>query len=269
MDATMPTFDLACWRGAVPRMSVAHSHDDLEFNSAPVELEYLVDGRRVVIPAGALAVFWAARPHQLVRDSGGSELAWLTVPLAEVRGWRLPGAFLARMFAGEVAVAERAVGPLALADRVESWSSELGAAHPLRRAAVGEVQAFVLRAAHATATPASVETRGGGLRADVADMAAWIARHAADDVSVAEVAAHVHLHPNHAMSVFRAALGVTIGEYLAQCRIARARELLLTTDAAIADIAASAGFGSLSQFYARFRDHTGEAPAAYRRRHSG
>ncbi|MFT2604652.1 helix-turn-helix transcriptional regulator, partial [Escherichia coli] len=63
--------------------------------------------------------------------------------------------------------------------------------------------------------------------------------------------------------------GVTIGEYLAQCRIARARELLLTTDEAIPAIAASAGFGSLSQFYARFRDHTGEAPAAYRRRHGG
>ncbi|MDI9890922.1 helix-turn-helix domain-containing protein [Microbacterium sp. IEGM 1404] len=269
MDATISSFDLACWRGAVPRMSVAHTHDDLEFNCAPVELEYLVDGRQVVIPAGALAVFWAARPHQLVRDSGGSELAWLTVPLAQARGWRLPGEFLTRMFAGDVAVAPEAVGPLALAERAGSWSAELDPTHPLHRAAVTEVQAFVLRAAFATAAEGPVEKVGGGLRADVADMAAWIARHAAEDVTVAAVAAHVHLHPNHAMTVFRHALGVTIGEYLAQCRIARARELLLTTDDAIPDIAASAGFGSLSQFYARFRDHTGEAPAAYRRRHAG
>lgn len=269
MGSAISSFDLACWRGAVPRMSVAHTHDDLEFNTAPVDLEYLIDGRQVVIPAGALAVFWAARPHQLVRDSGESALAWLTVPLAQARGWRLPGAFLARMFAGEIAVAGTAVGPLALADRVESWSDELAAAHPLRRAAVGEVQAFVLRAAHAVAPATPAGRTGGGLRADVADMAAWIARHAAEDISVADVAAQVHLHPHHAMSVFRAALGVTVGEYLAQCRIARARELLLMTDAAIPDIAASAGFGSLSQFYARFREHTGEAPAAYRRRHGG
>ena len=269
MDATISSFDLACWRGAVPRMSVAHTHDDLEFNCAPVELEYLVDGRQVVIPAGALAVFWAARPHQLVRDSGGRELAWLTVPLAQARGWRLPGEFLTRMFAGEIAVARAATGPLALVERVESWGEELRPGHPLRRAAVGEVQAFVVRAAYATAAEVPAESAGGGLRPDVADMAAWIAQHAAEDVSVAAVAAHVHLHPNHAMTVFRTALGVTIGEYLAQCRIARARELLLTTDDAIPDIAASAGFGSLSQFYARFRDHTGEAPAAYRRRHGG
>lgn len=266
MDATISSFDLACWHGAVPRMSVAHTHDDLEFNTAPVDLEYLVDGRQVVIPAGALAVFWAARPHQLVRDSGGTELAWMTVPLAEARGWRLPGAFLSRMFAGEIGVAE-AVGPLALADRVTSWNAELRPAHPLRRAAVSEVQAFVLRAAHAMAPEVPAARTGGGLRADVADMAAWIARHSAEDVSIADVAAHVHLHPHHAMAVFRAALGVTIGEYLAQCRVARARELLLTTDAAVPDVAASAGFGSLSQFYSRFRDHTGEAPAAYRRRH--
>ncbi|MBN9211676.1 MAG: helix-turn-helix domain-containing protein [Microbacterium sp.] len=269
MDATSSSFDLACWRGAVPRMSVAHTHDDLEFNTAPVELEYLVDGRQVVIPAGALAVFWAARPHQLVRDSGGRELAWLTVPLAEARGWRLPGEFLARMFAGDIAVSPAAKGPLDLAERVGAWGEELRPGHPLRRAAVGEVQAFVLRAAHATAAVAAMPQRGRGLRADVADMAAWIAEHAAEDVSVAAVADHVHLHPHHAMAVFRGALGVTIGDYLAQCRIARARELLLTTDEAIPDIAASTGFGSLSQFYARFRDHTGEAPAAYRRRHRG
>lgn len=267
MDAVTSSFDLACWRGAVPRMSVAHTHDDLEFNCAPVELEYLVDGRQVVIPAGALAVFWAARPHQLVRDSRGSELAWLTVPLAQARGWRLPGDFLTRMFAGDIGVAATATGPLALAERVETWREELRAGHPLRRAAVAEVQAFVLRAAQAIAADAPAEKAAGGLRADVADMAAWIAQHAAEDVSVAAVADHVHLHPNHAMAVFRTALGVTIGDYLAQCRIARARELLLTTDDAIPDIAASAGFGSLSQFYARFRDHTGEAPAAYRRRH--
>lgn len=38
---------------------------------------------------------------------------------------------------------------------------------------------------------------------------------------VGEVQAFV-LHPHHAMAVFRAALGVTIGEYLAQYPIARA-----------------------------------------------
>ena len=51
-------------------------------------------------------------------------------------------------------------------------------------------EAFVLRAAFATAAEGRVEKVGGGLRADVADMAAWIARHAAEDITVAAVAAH-------------------------------------------------------------------------------
>lgn len=245
-------------------MSVAHAHDDLELNVADVDLEYLIDGQSVVIPGGTLAVFWAARPHQLISGSGDRAVTWLTVPLADVVGWRLPTSFMTRMFAGEMG-GTAALGPLDLAERARHWADELREGHPLREAAVREVQSLLARVA-ATLREDSAVRGSSSLRSDVAEMAAWIAENAADDIDVAAVAARAHLHPRYAMSLFRGAIGVTIGDYITQCRVARARHLLLTTDRPVADIALEAGFGSLSQFYARFRERTGEPPAAYRRR---
>ena len=68
------------------------------------------------------------------------------------------------------------------------------------------------------------------------------------------------------MSVFRGALGVTIGDYLAQCRVAVAQHLLLTTDRSVPDIGFAAGFQSQSQFYDRFARWCDQPPATYRRR---
>jgi AraC-like DNA-binding protein len=264
VDAHGMSFGLTCWQGEVGQMSVAHAHDDLELNVADVDLEYLIDGRTVVIPGGTLAVFWAARPHQLLRGSGHRAVTWLTVPLTDAVGWRLPADFMTRMFAGEVG-RTAALGPLDLAERARHWTEELRAGHPLREAAVREVQSMLVRVADALPRDPAVRA-SSSLRPDVAEMVAWIAAHAADDIGVADVAARAHLHPRYAMSLFRAEIGVTIGDYITQCRVARARHLLLTTDRPVADIALEAGFGSLSQFYARFRERTGEPPAAYRRR---
>lgn len=264
-DAHAASFGLACWHGAVPSMQVAHAHDDVEINLAPVDLEYLIDGRSAVIPAGALAVFWAARPHQLVRGTGDLPVTWLTAPLAQVRAWSLPGEFLTRLFTGEIVLVPERPG-LALAPGVAHWREELRTTGPLRDAAVLEIEALVRRVAHAGAASAhAIAPATSGLRPEVATMAAWISLHAGDDIGVADVAAQVHLHPRYAMGVFRTAMGVTIGEYITQGRIARAQHLLLSTDDSIADIAHRSGFGSSSQFYASFRRRCGTTPAAYRR----
>jgi len=262
------SFGLACWQGAPSAMTVAHRHDDLEFNVSPGALDYLVGGRAVRIPPGTLAVFWAARPHQLVTDVSRSLVTWLTVPLATALGWRLPGGFVGGLLAGGFALVPEGPG-LRLADRVALWADEFASGGEERRAATAEVEGFARRAALAAAGQgegAPTADPGLGIRPDAAAMAAWISEHAGEDVRVADVASHVHLAPQHAMTVFRRALGITIGEYLAQCRVARAQQLLLTTDLPVPEVGHAAGFRSQSQFYARFRDRCGEPPAAYRRR---
>lgn len=109
-------------------------------------------------------------------------------------------------------------------------------------------------------------------RADVGEPirhAAAMARHAAmyfrEPIGPSDVAAVVPLHPNYAMTVFRTVVGMTLGEYLTQCRIAEAQRLLITTGATTAEVAAASGFGSQSAFYAAFTKACGLAPGAYRR----
>ena len=251
-------------------MTVAHRHDDVEFNLARVDLEYLVDGRPFSIPAGRLAVFWAARPHQLVSATGSQVVTWLTVPLDRVLGWGLSRRFVERMLAGGFTLLDHD-SALGLGDRVPGWQAELAGDDDERRTAALEIEAFARRVARAGSADAAANAAasGSGIRPQAAAMAAWISEHAHEEVRVAEVARQVHLHPQYAMSVFRDALGITIGEYLTQCRIARAQHLLLATTMPVPEVGYASGFRSQSQFYARFRERCGEPPAAYRRRLGG
>lgn len=256
---------LACRHSAVPVMRRAHRHDDVELALAVdgwVEHEHA--GRRVRVPAGTLVVFWAAVAHR-VCAVGGATVRWLTVPLADAVAWDVEGLHTGRLLGGELAVhPDRAAD----ADAMRRWEHDLVAGVPARvRAAALEIRAHLDRLALLTpaaprpaADPATPARR-------VAAMAAFVAGRFAEPITVAEVAAHVHLHPATAAAAFRAVTGSTPGAFLRQCRLAEAQRLLLVTDLGVDEVGRRAGFGSTSSFYAHFtRDH-GEAPAAYRRRH--
>lgn len=250
-------------------MSVAHRHDDLEFNLADVDLEYLIDGTSRGIPAGTVAVFWATRPHQLIGGSGGGTEAWLTVPLRDALAWRVPPPVVRRLLDGELLL-DRRDGLEPLDSMVERWAPELEGRADQRRVAALEIEAMTLRltfAAEAQQAPTDATAAPVGARRGAASaMAAYVSERAADDLTVGSIAAHVHLTPQYAMTAFRAATGITLGDYLAQCRVAIAQQLLLTTDMAVPDVAFASGFRSQSQFYDRFARHCGEPPGAYRRR---
>lgn len=255
-------FGLAAFRGAVPAMFAAHRHDDIEINASPSPLVYLLDGREATIPAGTLGVFWAARPHRLA--AAVDEVSWLTVPLGVALSWSLPGEFVGSLLAGDLVLIPETAG-LALAERASLWADALPGDPDggERRAAELEVEALVRRIA---ARRTRVAPGHPGVSGTAGRMAAFVSERAADDIRVEDVARHVHLHPQYAMTLFRRALGITVGEYLVQCRVARAQRLLLTTALPIAEVGFAAGFRSQSQFYARFRERCGEPPAAYRRR---
>lgn len=243
----------------------AHRHDDIELNFASGgALTYLFGGSPLTVPDGGMAAFWAITPHQLTAASPGMTMYWLTLPLGTCLRWPLPAAARARLLGGRPLIA--APAPVA---HVERWVDDLacGAPEP-RDIALLEIEACVRRLARdgLPATAASA-TRAGPA---AARMAAYLATHSHEPVRVADVAAAVHLHPHHAMAVFREATGSTVVDYLTQCRVAAAQRLLLTTDLTVATIAAEAGFGSLSSCYAAFDRVCGRSPAAYRRaRHDG
>jgi AraC-like DNA-binding protein len=251
-------FGLACGLSAVPAMARAHRHDD-------VELVLPLGGGAVLEHAAGrhdladheCAVFWAGLPHRVADHDEGVAVAWLTVPLTDALSWGLPTAFTGDLLRGRLSTF---AAPGSLEPSMARWQAEIGAGPMLTRAAQLEVQACLLRAA-SSADPSAPVGPGDD---PVTVMASYVATRFREPLRVADVAAVVHLHPSTAAAVFRRGTGVSIGEYLAQCRVAEAQRLLIATDATTADVAVRAGFGSTSRLYERFVRDCGMPPAAYR-----
>lgn len=64
---------------------------------------------------------------------------------------------------------------------------------------------------------------------------------------------------------FTRSTGMTVREFLSQARLMTAAELLVTTDATVASVAAQVGYRSESAFSRSFRSATGTTPARFRR----
>jgi AraC-like DNA-binding protein len=103
-----------------------------------------------------------------------------------------------------------------------------------------------------------------GGHAGVGRARAHIDRHFAEALTVADLAAIAGLSTFHFIRAFRAAVGRTPHQYLRERRLARARDLLVTTAMPITEICDAVGFESLGSFSALFRRLTGETPAAFR-----
>ena len=261
MAVTAPlheVFGLACGVSLVPAMARAHRHDDVELvlpQGGSAVLEHA--GGRHDLTDGVCAVFWAGLPHRVADHDDGVAVAWLTVPLVEVLAWSLPAVFTGSMLRGGLSTFD---APPLLEASMDTWQRDIGASPALTQAVRLEAQACLVRAATRSHLSAPNSTY-----APATEMASYISTHFREPLAVADVAAAVHLHPSTAAAAFRREMGVTIGEYLAQCRVAEAQRLLISTDATTSEIALRAGFGSTSRFYERFVRDAGRPPAAYRR----
>ncbi|MGE5613285.1 MAG: helix-turn-helix domain-containing protein [Bacillota bacterium] len=82
-----------------------------------------------------------------------------------------------------------------------------------------------------------------------------------------DVAASVFLAPDYLSKIFKAETGVYIKDYINECRIGKAKELLLKSNASISDIAVQSGYDNFSYFSTVFKKLTGETPFSYRKTH--
>lgn len=258
---------LSCWQGQPQRMSWAHRHDDVELNWCRTgELVYLFGGDRVAIPAGGLAAFWAAAPHQLIGCAEDSATYWLTVPLSTALGWELAEPFVTDLLQGRPLVTQVGTGHTVASALFDQWIADFADGTPYLRASAELEIAGLLRR---LALQMSVYRPGDRhpeerAFAHAAAMARYITEHFADPLKVTDIARSVHLHPGYAMTVFRSVIGVTLSSYLTQCRVAEAQRLLISTNLSIAQIGHSVGFQSQSRFYDAFARSCGQPPATYR-----
>jgi AraC family transcriptional regulator len=85
------------------------------------------------------------------------------------------------------------------------------------------------------------------------------------DLTLAQLAATVHLSAYHFARQFKAATGVPPHQYVLTRRVERAQQLLRKTDLPLVDIAASAGFSDQSKLSAHFKRVVGLTPRQFRK----
>jgi AraC-like DNA-binding protein len=113
---------------------------------------------------------------------------------------------------------------------------------------------------------AQPETDGGGLAVwQVRRVIAYIDAHLSERIPVKELGRVAQRSASHFCRAFKKTMGETPYSFITRRRLAVAERLMLTSDAALSEIAILCGFADQSHFSNRFREATGRSPAAWRR----
>lgn len=253
-------------------MTATHWHSHIEINYlSDCSLTYASGGRAVRVPPRRIVVFWAAVPHQVTEVEDIGLITCVYVPLQEFTRWNLPVRYSHEVLHGGFLLSEEESHFDQLCfDRwlQDSQNEDLSYC----RQALDEIELRLRRMAlagwrSATSDDAPVRSTTGHLARGIIHveaMANFIAEHYASTISVSDVAEHIGLHPNYAMTLFKRVVGLSISAYLTRHRLSHAQAMLLNTDKKILTIAMDCGFGSLSRFYEAFRSAIGTTPRQYR-----
>lgn len=93
----------------------------------------------------------------------------------------------------------------------------------------------------------------------------YINENYASDISPTDCAASIHLSYSYFAKLFRAVMGKTFKEYLTGVRLAKAHNILLSTDLPITDVATACGYSNLSYFISEYRKVYGRTPRETRK----
>jgi len=98
-----------------------------------------------------------------------------------------------------------------------------------------------------------------------ARITSYVDANLAKRLSTAELAALVRLSTSHLRRAFKASMGCSPHEYVIQCRIVRAKTLMLETGISLAQIAFECGLADQAHLCRLFRRRVGISPSAWRR----
>ncbi len=121
--------------------------------------------------------------------------------------------------------------------------------------------------AFAVARGRTPERPGKGLLADwqVRRTEGFIRNNIGSPLRIQEVAKSVNLSASYFSRAFKATKGVSYTDFVIRARITLAKQLLLTTDTAISDIALACGLADQSHLTRLFSQSEGLPPRAWRR----
>jgi len=125
-------------------------------------------------------------------------------------------------------------------------------------------------------------SRGFGLTTDAScdgpngKMAPWRVRRVIDYIAanlskhilISDIADECGISAHHLMRTFKSTAGLTVSDYIAEERITRAKNALVSTSRMIKQISADCGFTNAAAFSTSFRKATGMTPREYRQQMS-
>lgn len=103
----------------------------------------------------------------------------------------------------------------------------------------------------------------------VQNAVSYIRTNLEQNMSISEIADVAHLNPQYFMRVFKKETGKPVLEFITECRLHKARELLAGTSLPITEVALSAGYDNFSYFSKLFKRNEGMTPSDYRRQKRG
>ena len=128
--------------------------------------------------------------------------------------------------------------------------------------------AAIMLAAHILrhySTPTTLKEVSGGLsKFKLRQVLDYIHTNLDRNLSLVELAAIVQISPHHFARLFKQSTGFSPHQYLLNCRIQTAKQLLVQPGLTLAEIALQVGFHDRSRFTSVFRKHTGVTPKKYR-----
>ncbi|HEY9736033.1 MAG TPA: AraC family transcriptional regulator [Trichocoleus sp.] len=117
---------------------------------------------------------------------------------------------------------------------------------------------------HATHQPRFRFYSGGLSAAQLRQVIDYIQAHLEQDLGLSELAALLPMSPHYFAQLFKQSTGFSPHQYILQCRVKRAKELLHHTRQPIADIAFQVGFSHQSHLNRHFKRLIGVTPKQFR-----
>jgi len=157
--------------------------------------------------------------------------------------------------------------------RILGWLEELAVLNRERRlGSVGAIRGILLQLMglacdrHETQLLAQAGLQSGrsSSRDALQRVMRYVREHLGEEMSLNDAAAAAMLSPNYLAHLLKKQTHRTFTELVTERRLERAKELLLTSNARIADIARQCGFGDAVYFSRRFRLHNGVTPRQFR-----
>lgn len=92
----------------------------------------------------------------------------------------------------------------------------------------------------------------------------WIRMNLGVNITIEKIAREIPMNPTYFCEYFKSQTGVTILDYVTKTRLEKAKELLVTTDLKIYDIAEQVGYADTKYFSKLFKKYYGEVPSKFK-----